>query len=57
MCGVPLVRPEGEARTRCVNFDCPRQVRGRIEHFAQRTAMDIEILGENGVDRFVTSGC
>lgn len=56
VCGVRLVRPEGEARTRCVNYDCPRQVRGRIEHFAQRTAMDIEHLGEQRVDQFVTLG-
>jgi DNA ligase (NAD+) len=56
VCGVPLVRPEGEARTRCTNYDCPRQVRGRIEHFAQRTAMDIEHLGEQRIDQFVTMG-
>jgi DNA ligase (NAD+) len=56
VCGVPLVRPEGEARTRCVNYDCPRQVRGRIEHFAQRAAMDIEFLGEQRVDLFVSNG-
>lgn len=55
-CDVPLVRPEGEARTRCLNFDCPRQVRGRIEHFAQRTAMDIEHFGESSIDLFVSHG-
>lgn len=56
VCDVPLVRPEGEARTRCLNFDCPRQVRGRIEHFAQRSAMDIEHFGESTIDLFVTQG-
>lgn len=56
VCGVPLVRPEGEARTRCANFDCPRQVRGRIEHFAQRSCMDIEFLGEQRIDLFVGLG-
>lgn len=56
VCGVPLVRPEGEARTRCLNYDCARQVRGRIEHFAQRAAMDIEFLGEQRVDLFVSDG-
>ena len=56
VCTVPLVRPEGEARTRCANFECPRQIRGRIEHFAQRSAMDIEHLGEQRVDLFVTEG-
>ncbi|GIR37709.1 MAG: hypothetical protein CM15mP49_30940 [Actinomycetota bacterium] len=34
----------------------PRQVRGRVEHFAQRTAMDIEHLGEQTIDLFVTEG-
>lgn len=56
VCGQPLVRPEGVAATHCVNFACPRQVRGRIEHWAGRTAMDIEFLGEKNVDRFVTAG-
>lgn len=53
VCGEPLVRPEGVAATHCVNFHCARQVRGRIEHWAGRTAMDIEFLGEKNVDRFV----
>jgi DNA ligase (NAD+) len=56
VCGEALVRPEGVAATRCVNVHCPRQVRGRIEHFAGRAAMDIEFLGEKNVDRFVTAG-
>ncbi|MGI9621595.1 MAG: NAD-dependent DNA ligase LigA, partial [Acidimicrobiales bacterium] len=56
VCGVPLIRPAGEARHRCQNYDCPRQVRGRIEHFAQRGAMDIEHMGEQTVDLFVSEG-
>lgn len=56
VCGELLVRPEGVAATHCVNFRCARQVRGRIEHWASRTAMDIEFLGEKNVDRFVTAG-
>jgi DNA ligase (NAD+) len=56
VCGEPLVRPEGVAATHCVNFRCDRQIRGRIEHFAGRAAMDIEFLGEKNVDRFVTAG-
>ena len=42
----PLVRPEGEAVTRCLNLDCPAQTVGRIVHFAGRGAMDIAHLGE-----------
>ena len=56
VCQHPLVRDEGVAATNCVNYGCPRQVRGRIEHFACRDAMDIEFLGEKNVDRFVTAG-
>ena len=55
-CGGPLVRPEGEAATFCANHACPRQVRGRIEHFASRGAMDIEGFGEQRVDLFVSEG-
>ena len=55
-CNAELSRPEGEARHRCTNYFCPRQVRGRVEHFAQRTAMDIEHLGEQTIDLFVTEG-
>jgi DNA ligase (NAD+) len=55
VCDRPLVRPEGEARHRCPYADCPAQVRGRIEHFAQRTAMDIEHFGERTVDLLVSA--
>ncbi len=56
VCGQPLVRTDGVAATFCVNFHCPRQIRGRIEHFASRYAMDIEWLGEKNVDLFVSEG-
>jgi DNA ligase (NAD+) len=49
VCNHRLVRPEGEARTRCVNYVCEAQVRGRLEHFVQRTAMDIDHLGEKTI--------
>jgi DNA ligase (NAD+) len=55
-CGSPLVRPEGEAAWFCENPSCPEQVRGRIEHFAARGAMDIEGLGEAVVDVLVENG-
>lgn len=55
-CGGPLVRPEGEAATFCTDHSCPRQVRGRIEHFSSRGAMDIEGFGEQRVDLFVGEG-
>ena len=56
VCAEPLVRPEGESATFCVNYDCPSQVRGRLAHFGSRGAMDIEGLGEQRVDLFVSAG-
>ncbi len=53
VCGGPLVRLEGEADHRCVNFDCPAQRVQRIVFFAGRGAMDIEGLGEERVRQFV----
>ena len=56
VCGQALQRAEGMSATLCVNYWCPRQIRGRIEHFVGRAAMDIEFLGERNIDRFVTEG-
>ena len=47
VCGTPLVRPPGEAVTRCPNPDCIGALRRGILHFAGKTAMDIDGLGEN----------
>lgn len=51
-----LTRPEGEANYFCTHPECPWQLRGRIEHYASRAAMDIDGLGEKVVDQFVTLG-
>ena len=56
VCDEALERAEGASATFCVNYTCPRQVRGRIEHYVSRNAMDIEYLGERNIDRFVTEG-
>lgn len=48
-CGSELVRLEGESDTYCVNAECPAQRVQRIAHFASRSAMDIEGLGESRV--------
>lgn len=53
-CGSPLYREEGGANFYCENAECPAQVRGRLEHFAHRGAMDIDGLGEAAVDQLVT---
>jgi DNA ligase (NAD+) len=52
-CGSRIYREEGEANYFCENAECPAQVRGRIEHFAHRGAMDIEGLGEAAVETLV----
>jgi DNA ligase (NAD+) len=56
VCGVPLVRPDGEADTRCLNSECPARSAGAIEHFASRGAMDIEGLGEQRVRQLIDLG-
>lgn len=52
-CGSAVVKDEGQVAVRCVNSQCPAQVRRRIEHFASRGAMDIEGLGEAMVTQLV----
>jgi DNA ligase (NAD+) len=55
-CGSVVQKDEGQVAIRCVNAQCPAQVRRRIEHFASRGAMDIEGLGEALVQQLVTRG-
>lgn len=56
-CGTPLVRVEGEAAWRCPNeTGCPPQIKGKIEHFVSRKAMDIEGLGEETIDLLYQKG-
>lgn len=53
-CNADLIKYEGEVAWRCINPECPPQVRIKIEHFSARDAMDIEGLGESVVDQLVT---
>ena len=56
-CGTKLERKEGEAVHYCPNFSgCPPQVRGRIEHFISRNAMDISNLGPNTIRGLYNKG-
>lgn len=56
-CGAGLVRYEGEAATYCPNDTaCPPQLKGRIEHFISRDAMDISSLGPETVDDYFARG-
>ena len=56
-CGTPLVRYPGEAASYCPNdVDCPPQLKGRIEHFISRDAMNIDSLGPETVDEYFEKG-
>lgn len=49
-CGGALVRPEGEAVSRCIaGFACPPQLQGYLEHFVSRDAMNIDGLGPSQI--------
>ncbi len=53
-CDAQLIKYEGEVAWRCINPECPPQVRIKIEHFAARDALDIEGLGESVVGQLVS---
>jgi DNA ligase (NAD+) len=56
-CGTELVRYEGEAAHYCPNdAGCPPQIKGRIEHFISRKAMNIDSLGPETIDEYFRRG-
>jgi DNA ligase (NAD+) len=56
-CGTPLVREPGEAAHYCTNEDhCPPQIKGKLEHFISRRAMDIDSLGEGKIELLYEKG-
>ncbi|MFY0592648.1 NAD-dependent DNA ligase LigA [Roseivirga sp.] len=56
-CNTPLVRIEGEANHYCPNVEsCPPQIQGRIEHFIQRKAMNIDSLGTETIRGLLDKG-
>lgn len=56
-CQTPLKRKEGEASHYCPNaMGCPPQIKGRIEHFISRKAMDIDSLGEGKIEMLFDNG-
>jgi DNA ligase (NAD+) len=56
-CETPLIRKEGEANHYCPNEKgCPPQIKGKIEHFIQRKALNIENLGTETIDLFYQKG-
>jgi DNA ligase (NAD+) len=55
-CGAPVARTAGEIALRCINADCPAQIKERICHFASKNAFDIDGLGTKLVDQLVSGG-
>lgn len=56
-CGAKLVRVEGEAAWRCPNeVSCPPQIKGKMEHFVSRKAMNIDGLGSETIDLLYSQG-
>jgi DNA ligase (NAD+) len=56
-CGSPLEREEGEALHYCVNENgCPPQIKGKMEHFVSRKAMDIDSLGGETIEQLYEAG-
>jgi len=55
-CGTKLFAPEDEVAIYCTNNFCNAQIKGKLEHFSSRGAMDIEGLGESLIDLFVEEG-
>jgi DNA ligase (NAD+) len=56
VCGQPVVREKEQAVTRCVNTSCPAILKGAIEHWVSRDAMDIRGMGEKLVHQLVDRG-
>jgi DNA ligase (NAD+) len=56
ICGHPLVRPEGEAVTRCVNPHCPAQRLQSLIYFVGKSGLDIEGLGKKAVEQLINEG-
>ena len=56
VCGSHIIRPEGEAKHRCQNINCQAQIKGRIQHFVSKRAMNIDGLGDKLIEQMVDSG-
>ncbi|MEI6427762.1 MAG: NAD-dependent DNA ligase LigA [Pseudanabaena sp. ELA607] len=53
-CAQPVHKPESEAVTRCINWECPAVVRGALEHWVSRDALDINGVGEKLIRQLVS---
>ncbi|MGD9877267.1 NAD-dependent DNA ligase LigA, partial [Desulfococcus sp.] len=53
ICGAEAKRIPGEAVTRCINVNCPAQIKGKVRHFAAKGAFDIDGLGSKLIHQLV----
>ncbi len=56
VCGGNIVREEGEAASRCINANCPARLKESIGHFASRSVLNIDGLGDVLIDQLVGKG-
>ncbi len=56
VCGSEVIKPEGEAMSRCTNMSCPAQIFELVKHFVSRGAMDIEGIGEKLAEALLKAG-
>ena len=56
VCNQQSFKPDDEAVARCINISCPAQVKGRIQHFVSKPAMNIDGLGKRIIDQLVETG-
>ena len=56
ICNQKSSKPNDEVVARCLNISCPAQVKGRIQHFVSKPAMNIDGLGERIIDQLVETG-
>ena len=56
-CGTTTTRINNEAAIRCINPECPEQLRKNIIHFVSRDAMNIDGVGSSLIDRLISIGC
>lgn len=56
VCGGHVTRTDDEVKHRCQNINCPAQIKGRIQHFVSKRAMNIDGLGDKLVEQMVDTG-
>ena len=55
-CGLGVAKSDYEVALRCMNVDCPAQLKGQLEHFVSRKAMNIDGVGRQLIDHLVEAG-